>query len=183
MRVKVYVIDFAVPARVKAWALGALAPTIVLLAAAVAFAAPVTFSDGQILKAADLNTNFGYLVPSGAVVAFNLAACPVGWGPVAAAQGRTIIGVNPSGANGLSTRILNETVGEETHTMQLSELVPHTHGEIVSNTNGYTGADGQAGGNGYLGTNHGVVATASAGGGAPFNNMQPSLALLYCQKD
>ena len=60
------------------------------------------------------------IVPSGAVVAFNLAACPVGWSPLATAGGRTIIGVNAAGGNGLSARNLGDTVGEETHTLTVA---------------------------------------------------------------
>lgn len=37
------------------------------------------------------------LVPSGAVVAFNLAECPAGWEPYVAAQGRFIRGFDPTG--------------------------------------------------------------------------------------
>lgn len=37
------------------------------------------------------------LVPSGAVMAFNLAECPAGWGPYVAAQGRFIRGFDPTG--------------------------------------------------------------------------------------
>lgn len=122
------------------------------------------------------------IVPSGAVVAFNLGACPSGWTALPAAQGRAIIGTNPSAGNGLSLRSLGDTAGEEQHTMTVNELVPHTHGEMISNVNGYTGTDGESSGDGFLGATHIGYATGSAGGGQPFNNMQPSLALLYCQK-
>jgi microcystin-dependent protein len=100
------------------------------------------------------------------------------------AQGRTIIGTNPVAGNGLSARDLGDTAGEEQHTMTISELVPHTHNETIASANGFAGADGEPSGGGYLGAAHSNgFATASTGGGAPFNNLQPSLALLYCQKN
>ena len=183
MRLKIVVADFEVPVPFKKWCVRVGLPIVGVLVAGVALADPVTFSDGQPLRAADLNTNVGYLVPSGAVVAFNLATCPAGWTAFAAAQGRAIIGVNPTASVGLSQRNLGDTVGEETHTMTVAELVAHSHVETVTNTSGYPGTDGLAAGDGYAGANHGGSFTQSAGGGSPFNNMQPSLALLYCQKN
>jgi hypothetical protein len=122
------------------------------------------------------------VVPSGAVMAFNLSACPTGWSALAAAGGRTIIGVNPAGGNGLSTRNLGDTVGEETHTQTISEMPSHTHtlasGDVVS---------GMGGELPYISANAASATFAAtsgeAGGGSPFNQMQPSLALLYCQKN
>jgi hypothetical protein len=79
MRLKVFVVDFEVPARAKRWALTLGLPALVLSVAAVALAGPVSFTDGQTLKAADLNANFGYLVPSGTMVAFAGTTPPNGW--------------------------------------------------------------------------------------------------------
>jgi hypothetical protein len=60
MKIKVVVIDFEVPTRVKQWALRIGIPVLVLGGfVALAYASvPVTFTSGEVLQAADLNTNF-----------------------------------------------------------------------------------------------------------------------------
>jgi hypothetical protein len=188
MKLKVYVVDFEIPPRAKRWALRLGIPAVVLFAAAAAFALPVTFTDGQTLKAADLNNNFGYLVPSGAVVAFNLLNCPTGWTALPQAGGRTIVGVNAAGGNGLSQRNLGDTVGEEAHTLSVAEMPSHSHTSVIyatvgtSFTNGTTGLQTQGGTSAPTNLGQSIPSNA-AGGGNAFSNMQPSLALLYCQKD
>jgi hypothetical protein len=63
MKIKVYVVDFEIPPRVKRWGLRIGIPVAVLLGGgAVAYAAGlVTWSQGQTLNASDLNNNFSYL--------------------------------------------------------------------------------------------------------------------------
>jgi hypothetical protein len=63
MRLKIVVIDMEIPPRVKRWALRLGIPlALVLVGGAVAWAAGlVVWSDGQVLKAADLNGNFNYV--------------------------------------------------------------------------------------------------------------------------
>ena len=62
MRVKVYVVDFEIPPRVRKWALRLAVPAVVLSVAAVALAGPLhTWSTGDALNASDLNANFANL--------------------------------------------------------------------------------------------------------------------------
>ncbi len=153
-------------------------------------------------------------VPSGAVMAFNLSACPPGWSAYAAAEGRTVIGVNPSSSNGLSVRTLGGQIGEEQHALTQSEMPSHTHTVSDSGHSHGIGPSGVAGQSGQPGlecstgacglacpaqangaftypvcfnatsTNTGVanVSAQATGGGLSHNNMQPSVALLYCVK-
>jgi len=135
------------------------------------------------------------VVPPGAVMAFDLAACPPGWTALAQAAGRSIVGVN-AGGNGLSARALGATVGEEQHTMTVAEMPSHSHALVL---NDYTpGSCGLW----TINWNPGTLAACStnssppllggglqngmtvqlSGNGAPFNVMPPSLALLYCKK-
>jgi hypothetical protein len=60
MKIKVVVIDFEVPTRVKQWALRIGIPVVVLGGfVALAYAnVPVAFNSGEVLQASDLNTNF-----------------------------------------------------------------------------------------------------------------------------
>jgi hypothetical protein len=55
------------------------------------------------------NSAFGYEIPPGSVMAFNLHACPSGWVSYANASGRTIMGTGTLGAEDYD---LNETGGE-----------------------------------------------------------------------
>ncbi len=127
---------------------------------------------------------FGSGVPSGAIMAFNLKACPSGWSEVPALAGRTIIGAGTG--PGLTPRELYAYGGEEKHTMLLSELVPHTvsmsfgASDKGGKGNGYAYSD-RAGGSTVLATY--AKTSNSVGGGEAFNVMMPYYALLYCQKD
>ena len=209
MKLKVVIVDLAIPPRVKKWGLRLGIPVAVLLGGgAVAYASGlVTWSTGQTLQASDLNNNFTYLsgeisalqtsvsaipgVPSGAVVAFNMSACPTGWSALASAGGRVIIGVNASGGNGLSQRTLGEILGEETHILAVTEMPSHAHVQgdpkVFTNTIECGANPGSICsfrvGSTTDGDSLGVPTTTSAGGGEAHNNMQPSLALLYCQKN
>jgi microcystin-dependent protein len=144
-------------------------------------------------------------IPSGAVLAFDLDRCPAGWAPFSPAAGRTIIGVN-DGANGLSPLALGATVGEESHVLTADEIAPHTHagstgpGKAMKyRTVGVPGTNsrgdhvaGWAGTSAFLDREdagwalaahgHDFVTDTGSVGGKAHNNMQPSLALLYCKK-
>jgi hypothetical protein len=130
------------------------------------------------------------VVPAGAVVAFNLSSCPTGWTAVTSAQGRVVVGVNPTAANGVSSRVLGATLGEETHTMTIGEMPAHNH--VQGNQDAFTSTPGVVSGstpsNSYRIGNfadpdaYQQPSTSSTGGGQPFNNMQPSVVFLYCQK-
>jgi microcystin-dependent protein len=145
-------------------------------------------------------------IPSGAVMAFDLASCPTGWVAFGPAAGRAVIGVNPGGGNGLSARALGATVGTENHTLTADELPAHTHAgstgsgkamryRTVAALGDASAADHVAGwagtanfidrddGNYALARHtHDFVTNGGAVGGRAHNNMQPSLALLYCKK-
>lgn len=124
--------------------------------------------------------------PSGAVMAFDLPACPTGWTAYAPAEGRMLIGAG-TGA-GLTPRSLRDTGGQETHTLTVNELPPHAHAlpGIVKDTGGSYGLPVASGPNhgitwpGYNGTP--TPSSATTGAGAAYNQMPPYLALRYCKK-
>jgi microcystin-dependent protein len=144
-------------------------------------------------------------IPSGAVLAFDLDRCPAGWAPFSPAAGRTVIGVN-DGANGLSARARGATLGEESHVLTADEVAPHTHAGSTGpgkatkyRTVGVPGTNsredhvaGWAGTSAFMDREdaswalaahgHDFVTDSGAVGGKAHNNMQPSLALLYCRK-
>ncbi len=148
------------------------------------------------------DNSLGKDIPSGAVMAFNLAGCPSGWSTYTPAKDRVIVGSGSSYSRGA-------TGGASTHTLTVAQMPSHTHS--VTGTAASAGihthdfAGHPAGTNlGYIKWNalsrsavwysgsisssgahtHSVTGTAAAtGGGAPHNNMQPYIALLYCQKN
>jgi hypothetical protein len=73
-------------------------------------------------------------VPSGAVLPFRRAACPVGWTPLAGAAGRVIIGVgaygsgvDADGANAAATYALNQVGGNLDLALTAGQMPPHSH--------------------------------------------------------
>lgn len=66
-----------------------------------------------------------------------------------------------------------QIVGEENHTMLLSELVAHTH-TISANANNAS-ANGNAQSNTGILADHSATATGSTGGGTPFNVLGPRI--------
>lgn len=116
------------------------------------------------------------VVPSGAVMAFDLSACPSGWSPVTAAQGRFIVGTGTLGSDSYG---LGATGGEAQHSLTIAEMPAHEHGI------GTYGLVSAAGGNvyGLHGSYDAGTYTKPSGGGQPHENRPPYLALLYCKKN
>jgi hypothetical protein len=123
------------------------------------------------------------VVPAGAVMPFNLTACPTGWIYLPELAGRTVMGAGQG--EGLTYRNPGETGGEESHTMTLNELVPHAVTWTIGVSdkggrgNGYAFSDG-AGGSTILGW--WSKTSDVVGEGQPFNIMMPWVSLIYCQK-
>ena len=74
------------------------------------------------------------LVPSGAVMAFNLASCPAGWSAVSGAAGRVVVGTgnyaansDDDGANASFSYSLGATGGRRDHALSTGELASHSH--------------------------------------------------------
>jgi microcystin-dependent protein len=116
-------------------------------------------------------------LPSGAVMAFNLARCPSGWADFEELRGRTIVGSGHG--EGLTQRGLHETGGEETHTLTIDEMPKHSH--YVSSATADTATPGSQ----LPFKKHSKTQwpTSSVGNNIGHNNMQPYMALLYCQKE
>ncbi len=92
-------------------------------------------------------------------------------------QGRAAIGAGQG--NGLTSRTLGQTPGEENHLLSSLEMPSHSHGiTINSSAEGYSGVEASHGY--WKGTT--TAATGSAGSGGPHNNMPPSLVLNYIIK-
>jgi hypothetical protein len=141
--------------RANRWWLRIVTATAIAGAGAMAQASvPTTWIKGQSLTAADLNQNFVSLdqrlgtlesaaqslasqvsqlqeaVAPGAVVFFNLAACPAGWSALVTAQGRYVVGLAPGGtvAAAVGTALSdqeNRATGQHSHTVSDPG---HSHG-------------------------------------------------------
>ena len=126
------------------------------------------------------------VIPSGAVMAFDLAHCPTGWSEFTSARSRVIVGLNPNDANFNS---LGKIGGEKTHKLTLTEMPSHSHriGPLWAGTAQGGGATrieapwdvGDAGGRRATG----YLTTDSKGSSFGHNNLQPYIALIYCVKN
>jgi hypothetical protein len=124
------------------------------------------------------NLSTGGGTPSGAVMAFDLVACPLGWSPMPTLYGRTIVGAGQG--SGLTNRNRGDVFGVERHELSVPEMPSHTHG--VANRRP-TSNSGDGFDDASVDGAWGYKYTDSTGGDQAHENMQPSYALLYCKKD
>lgn len=109
-----------------------------LVVAGVALAQPAlsTFQPDQPARADDVNTNFSsvvaYTVPPGAVMLFDLAACPAGWTAFAEGSGRLLMG-KPGGGT------LKQTFGAA---LVGNTVSTHSHSTGTAGNHGHTGQTG-----------------------------------------
>lgn len=116
------------------------------------------------------------LMPVGTVVTLGVSTNPntlYGFGTWARIQGRVVVGVSDSD----SDFDLNDTGGEKTHTLTVTEMPSHNHNIVRPRQY----AAETTSGNSIYGTNGGIVNeitgnTLNAGGGAAHNNMQPYIS-------
>ncbi len=128
----------------------------------------------------------GVPVPSGAVMFFNLTACPTGWEAVTAARGRYLVGLPSAGtlAGTIGTALSNlenRPVGKHTHT---ATQTPHSH--TIPATDASDWSDGFRIGGYISGTrdSSAVSPNISVGStGAVDDTNAPYLQLLVCQKN
>jgi hypothetical protein len=125
-------------------------------------------------------------VPSGAVMFFDLDACPSGWSPFEPARGRYVTGVPVAGTRGAEvgtalTDQENRPVGQHEHGL---DDPGHTHPLVRgSGTNdSFPGGQGEAPGNFSFRTESAVTnISVSAEGEVPGTNA-PYVQLLACRK-
>lgn len=139
-----------------------------------------------------VSTNDPDNMPAGAVVAFNLPeGCPKNWQLFSSALGRTIVGAHlgevetEAKSNRLTQHKLLESGGSETHKLSIQEMPKHNHKfryqegseKKIWYNNRNTGRDKK-----LLADFHKKINTENTGTGVPHNNMQPFIALYYCQR-
>lgn len=127
------------------------------------------------------------VVPPGTVAAFDLASCPDGWSEFAEGAGRTLVGVGSG--EGLSSRTLKETGGEESHTLTIEEMPGHRHtlpdtvivarGQEIQLSQRASDLAYSA----FVMAEPDLDYTSDEGDGSPHNNMPPYIALYLCKKD
>jgi hypothetical protein len=131
-------------------------------------------------KVDDMNIQLSGLspIPRGTVAAFELAECPTGWDDFTAGAGRTIIGVGSG--QGLTTRNLLDQDGEEKHMLTVPEMPSHQFSLPIDNNPGSDWTVAVGGQGGFTGEH--ARPTNSLGENVPHENMQPWIALQFCQK-
>ncbi len=136
------------------------------------------------------------IVPAGAVMAFDLAACPPGWSGFGSADGRTLIGSTAGLARGT-------LVGADSVALSINQMPSHSHSAAqaahshtaANSVNFITGGGGAGTGNAGIQLNSGgynfepttssvapQITVNNNGGGQPFDNRQASLVVTYCKK-
>lgn len=150
-------------------------------------------ASGDPLAAASWNKVIEHSVPAGAVMAFNLWACPTGWTSVSGAEWRFIVWV---WTLWIDTYSLSDTGWSATHILTQWELPPHNHSLEGEGAAAITGSPV----NNMLGVITGATKTYvssgpsdntifndesiwTTGSGQAHENRPPYLAFLYCQKD
>lgn len=114
-----------------------------------------------------------------AIVAFDSDSCPSGWEEAKELAGRVVIG---SGfGDGLTPRAREETGGEESVKLDVSQMPSHSHmvrirsqvvkPHLTGNNDSFRVATGSD-----------VDQTLPSGMGGSHNNMPPYIAQLYCRK-
>ena len=87
-------------------------------------------------------------------------------------QGRVGVNRNPSDTQFAT---LGLKYGEKTHLLTIGEMVPHSHGEIITANSGGSAVRNDYAADGNGGTYSQGVNTGNAGGGQAFNVIQPSI--------
>jgi microcystin-dependent protein len=200
MKIKIVVVDLELSRRAKHAGAAVAVALLAVGAGAVAYASvPKTWADGETLTAADLNANFAALnalaqqvVPPGAIMAFDLAACPIGWVAFDAAAGRTLVGSSAALARGAA-------VGVDLITLSVAQMPVHSHaasqpphnhkpvdaGNFIT-AGGVNNAQIALGAGfnftGFTSDAQPPIAVANTGGSQPFDNRQASLVVTYCLK-
>jgi len=135
MKIKVEVDLGSDSARRKLMVGGLVVLGLLPLALYAAVSKPFTFTDGAVVSASQMNSNFDTLFsavnaiePPGTIIFFDGTACPTGFAEVTAARGRTIVGLVSGGtlAGTAETALTNVQSTKHTHTY--SQVPSHTHG-------------------------------------------------------
>lgn len=130
---------------------------------------------------AQLRAELDRAVPAGTVSIFNLAGCPEGWSPLAAAQGRFIVG---AGTLDGDTYTPGDTGGSARHALSVEELPEHRHGVRMQFGYGSESTYYIVGNNsGGRDVGYHPAYSEPVGGNEPHENRPPYLSLLYCQRN
>jgi hypothetical protein len=118
-------------------------------------------------------------VPRGAVLAFNLDACPFGWSEFKEGGGRFIVGAGDHPNAPIQVYKLGATGGQEKVGLTLEEMPKHSHSySYLGSRPGGCGLEG-------CGWEQALVnaETSEKGAGKPHDNLPPYVALTYCVRN
>lgn len=139
------------------------------------------------------------VVPAGAVMAFDLDACPAGWAAYAPARGRAVVGVDTGltrgtavGSNSVGLSVDNMPAHNHDGTTGVGNAAPYRlvygagSNRASNHVNGWDGAPGYVDyndANWPLAIHTHNFVTSTVGKGTAFDNRQASVPLLYCRKN
>jgi len=147
-----------------------------------------TDGTGKILCGTDATGSGSADIPTGAVMAFNLASCPSGWTELTSARGRYIVGL-PSGgtlAGTAGTALSNQEnrpVGQHNHGITDPQHQHTVNAQATGATGGTEKPFRQSGTLNIAVTNFAATEITVNNEGSVAGTNAPYLQLLICQKD
>ncbi|WP_299768980.1 hypothetical protein [uncultured Pseudoteredinibacter sp.] len=123
-------------------------------------------------------------LPQGMVAYFDLSKCPKGWEKFKQAEGRVIVSSTEL-ADGIKKKKLGDQGGQESVTLTVSNIPPHSHKMSLpgrSGNNAYQNRSAAWGYDDWQGDIQTAQTEVDGGKGLAFSNLQPYHVLTQCKK-
>lgn len=166
---------------------------IILMISGIVLANNVIVNEGNFKVEGNLTVDGATnIIPSGAIMHFNLTSCPTGWSELTSARGRYIVGLNNNGTLGAATGTAlnnseNRAVGQHNHFIMAASTSSGATALTSSNQLSRALDYGPAPSFNYGGDIAGTSTAASLGltsnSGSVAGTNAPYIQFLVCQKN